>query len=76
MAFWMAFSTTRRSLGSRAKPGRQGTNTASSNGTDGQLDGVGGAGAHPDELPRRVMTTHPAAMDAAYMPTLFAIVRT
>jgi hypothetical protein len=31
---------------------------------DGQLDVVGGAGAHPDELRRRVMTTHPAAVDA------------
>src|ERR1700757_382367 len=31
----------------------------------GQLDVVGGACAHPDELPRRVMTTHPAAVDAS-----------
>jgi hypothetical protein len=31
---------------------------------DGQLDVVGGGGAHPGELPRRVMTTHPAAVDA------------
>jgi hypothetical protein len=53
-----------RSRGSRAKRSRQRTTTASSHSPDGQLDVVGGAGAHPDELPRRVMTTHPAAVDA------------
>jgi len=36
----------------------------SSHRPDGQLDVVGGAGADPGELPRRVMTTHPAAVDA------------
>jgi hypothetical protein len=30
----------------------------------GQLGVLGGASAHPDELPRRVMTTHPTAVDA------------
>lgn len=33
-------------------------------GHDRQLDVVGGAGAHPDELTQRTMTTHPAAVDA------------
>lgn len=37
---------------------------SSSHGPDGRLDVAGGAGAHPDELPRRVMTTHPAEVDA------------
>jgi hypothetical protein len=50
------------SRGSRAKRSRQRTTTASSHSPDGQLDVVGGA--HPDELPRRVMTTHPAAVEA------------
>ena len=53
-----------RSQGSRAKRSRQRTTTASSHSPYGQLDVVGGAGAHPDELPRRVMTTHPEAVDA------------
>jgi hypothetical protein len=43
---------------------RQRTTTPISPSTDGELDVVGGAGTHPDELPRRVMTTHPAAVDA------------
>jgi hypothetical protein len=41
-----------------------GDNAQAATALTGQLDAVGGAGAHPDELPRRVMTTHPAAVDA------------
>jgi hypothetical protein len=43
---------------------RQRTTPASSHSPADRLDVVGGAAAHPDELPRRVMTTHPAAVDA------------
>lgn len=58
------------SLHDRADRGGRGRSAAaspplrSSHSPDGQLDVVGGACAHPDELPRRVMTTHPAAIDA------------
>lgn len=53
---WMAFS--------RAGPIAGVENVSTYYGTDGQPDVVGAAGAHPDELLRWVMTTHPAAMDA------------
>lgn len=49
--------------GVEAKRSSARTNTPSSHGTNGQLY-VGGAGAHPDELPLRVMTTHPAVVNA------------
>jgi hypothetical protein len=57
----------RADRGSKAKPSRRPTTTAISHSPRGQLDAVGGAGAHPDELRRRVMTTHPAAVDAGPM---------
>jgi hypothetical protein len=57
----------RADRGSKAKPSRRPTTTAISHSPRGQLEAVGGAGAHPDELPRRVMTTHPEAVHAGPM---------
>ena len=59
---WRSRHAGRGDEGEAQPPAR--TTPASSHSPGGQLDVVGGACAHPDELPRRVMTTHPAAVDA------------
>lgn len=57
---------------SRAKHSRQRTTTASRHSPGGRLDVVGNAGAHPDELPWRVMqlSTAPSSVAVIRQPMI------